>query len=752
MSRNIPEIVAQMTLEEKAGLCSGEDFWHLKSMERLGVPRVMVSDGPHGLRKQVEQGDHLGINESIKAVCFPTACATAASFDEQLLERLGDALGQECRAEDVSVLLGPAVNIKRSPLCGRNFEYFSEDPYLAGKLSAAHIRGVQKWQVGASIKHFAANNQEYRRMTSSSDLSQRTLREIYLPAFETAVKEASPWTVMCSYNRINGEYASESRRLLTDILRDEWGFDGYVVSDWGAVNDRVKALAAGLELEMPASGGANDRRIVQAVRSGELAEEVLDRAVCRILNILFRYADAHTPSAKFDRAADHALAADLEAECAVLLKNEGLLPLSKDIRIAYIGGFAKTPRYQGGGSSHINASFTPGAIDLAGENVCFAPGFPADRDESDEALFAQAVDAARNARAAVIFAGLPDSFESEGYDRAHMRLPACQNELIHRVAAVQKNTVVVLHNGSPVEMPWADKVAAILEMYLGGEGVAEAAHALLYGEKAPSGRLPETFPLRVEDTPSYLHFGGDGEHVEYAEGVYVGYRYYDTKNMPVLFPFGHGLSYTTFAYGEPRLSCPQFTEGEKVSVEVPVTNTGARSGKEVVQLYVKDCTGTPCRPEKELKGFAKLELGPGESGAVRFEIDARSLSWYSEKLGDWYAASGRYELLIGHSSRDIEKTVSVEFAAKKQLPLQVDENTPVGELLADSRTAAFIAARTQDLFAAFGGGGEAGQSAVSDEMNRQMIENAPLRTVKSFGGLDDAALKALIDQLNQLVE
>ena len=390
MERNINELVAQMTLEEKAGLCSGADFWHLKGVERLGIPGVMVSDGPHGLRKQDQEADHLGINDSIKAVCFPAACATAASFDEALLERMGRALGEECRAEDVSVLLGPAVNIKRSPLCGRNFEYFSEDPYLAGKLAAAQVRGVQSWDVGTSVKHYAANNQEYRRMTCSSDMSERTLREIYLAPFETIVKEARPWTLMCSYNKINGVFASENPHTLTEILRDEWGFDGYVMSDWGAVNDRVKGLAAGLELEMPSSNGVRDAQIVAAVRGGTLEEAVLDKAVARILNIVFRYADVQHPEAKFDRAAHHALAAELEKECAVLLQNKGALPLARAAKIAYIGGFAEKPRYQGGGSSHINASAVASALDAArvnGTDVVYAEGFPADRDETDEAKF-----------------------------------------------------------------------------------------------------------------------------------------------------------------------------------------------------------------------------------------------------------------------------------------------------------------------------------------------------------------------------
>ena len=719
MERNINELVAQMTLEEKAGLCSGADFWHLKGVERLGIPGVMVSDGPHGLRKQDQEADHLGINDSIKAVCFPAACATAASFDEALLERMGRALGEECRAEDVSVLLGPAVNIKHSPLCGRNFEYFSEDPYLAGKLAAAQVRGVQSWDVGTSVKHYAANNQEYRRMTCSSDMSERTLREIYLAPFETIVKEARPWTLMCSYNKINGVFASENPHTLTEILRDEWGFDGYVMSDWGAVNDRVKGLAAGLELEMPSSNGVRDAQIVAAVRGGTLEEAVLDKAVARILNIVFRYADVQHPEAKFDRAAHHALAAELEKECAVLLQNKGALPLARAAKIAYIGGFAEKPRYQGGGSSHINASAVTSALDAArvnGTDVVYAEGFPADRDETDEAKFAAAVEAARAADAAIIFAGLPDSFESEGYDRSHMRLPECQDRLIARVAAVQPNTVVVLHNGSPVECPWAESVNAVLEMYLGGQGVGAAADALLYGDANPSGRLPETFPYQLEDNPSHLNFPGDGKNVEYAEGVFVGYRYYDKKKMAVRWPFGH------------------------------------RAGREVVQLYVADRTGTAGRPEKELKGFAKVALEPGETKTVELSVDARSLSWYSEALGGWYAAPGRYELLVGHSSRDIRGAAAVEFRTEKLLPFHVDENTTVGELLADPRTASSVrqmARQFMDTIApAAEDSADAAKEAVSDEMARQMMDNMPLRGLRSFGAFPEGALERMIADLN----
>lgn len=545
MERDLKKIISEMTLEEKAGMCSGEDFWRLKKVERLGIPEVMVSDGPHGLRKQPGEADHLGIGESIVAVCFPAACATASSFDTELMNEMGKTLGEECQAENLSVLLGPAVNIKRSPLCGRNFEYLSEDPYLAGKMAASYIRGVQSWDVGTSMKHYAANNQEYNRMSCSSNLSERTFREIYLPAFETAVKEAQPKTIMCSYNKINGEYASENKHLLTEILRDEWGFEGYVMTDWGAVADRVTGIVAGLDLEMPGSHGVNDAKIIAAVKDGSLDEALLDKAVERILKVLFSYADNRHPEAVFDRDADHEKAVKIETECAVLLENNGILPLKEGRKVVYIGEYAEKPRYQGGGSSHINSSKVTSALESAkekGRPVSYVKGFPFDKDEENAGELAAAVQAAKDAEVAVIFAGLPDLIESEGYDRKDMKLPACQNKLIEEVIKVQPNTVVVLHNGSPVEVPWADKTAAILEMYLGGQGVGEATDKLLYGEVNPSGRLAETFPLRLEDNPSYLNFPGDGVNVDYAEGIYVGYRYYDARKMPVRWAFGHGLS------------------------------------------------------------------------------------------------------------------------------------------------------------------------------------------------------------------
>ncbi len=758
--KKIREIIRQMTLEEKAGLCSGFDFWHTKAVERLGIPSVMVADGPHGLRKQDGEADHLGINESIQAVCFPAACATASSFDTELIRKLGEILGEECQAEDLSILLGPAVNIKRSPLCGRNFEYMSEDPYLTGKMAAAYIQGVQSWDVGTSIKHFAANNQEYKRMSCSSNLSERALREIYLPAFETAVKEAQPKTVMCSYNKVNGTYAAENKYLLTEILRDEWGFEGYVVTDWGAVADRVKGIQAGLELEMPSSNGINDKKIVEAVKDGSLDEKILDRAVERMLKVLFEFLDNRRPEAVFDKEKDHGKATDIETECAVLLENNGILPIQEGKTVAYIGAYAKNPRYQGGGSSHINSCKVTSALDAAkakGRKVSYVEGFPFDGDELNEAALSEAIMSAKNADVAVIFAGLPDSFESEGFDRKDMKMPECQNRLIEEVAKAQPNTVVVLHNGSPVETPWVDHVAAILEMYLGGQGVGEAADRLLYGEANPCGRLAETFPYKLEDNPSYMNFPGDGFTVDYAEDVYVGYRYYDVKKMPVRWAFGHGLSYTEFEYSNMKLSAEKLDDDSTVEIFVSVKNVGTVSGKEVVQLYVGDRNGTFGRPLKELKGFAKVELAPGETKEVSMVINSRDLSYYNERLGDWYAPGGTYELMVGHASDDIRLSASLSFDTKKRLPFIVNSATTMGELLADPRTALVFNAMMPNMGSgsAFGATTEEAEEVMGGIMTANAVENMmssmPLKSLGSFGIMDNEQMEGLISVLNKAI-
>lgn len=751
---DIEKVISEMTLEEKASLLSGDDFWHTKAVERLGVPRTMVSDGPHGLRKQDEGGDHLGVNDSIKAVCFPAASATAASFDREVLRQIGEGVGDACQHENLSVILGPAVNIKRSPLCGRNFEYFSEDPYLTGELAAALIQGVQSRNVGTSIKHFAANSQEHRRMSSDSVVDERTLREIYFPAFETAVKKAQPWTVMCSYNKLNGEFASQHRWLLTDVLRGEWGFEGYVMSDWGAVSDRVKGVAAGMDLEMPGSGGSNDARIVAAVRKGELDEADVDESVRRILTIIDRYESNRRPDTPWNMEAQHKLARKLAAECMVLLKNEDqVLPIADTEKVAVIGKFAETPRYQGGGSSHINSFKVESLADaLAGNpNITYAQGYDIVTEEPDAALIAEAVAAAAKADKAVIVAGLPDAFESEGYDRTHMRMPKCQNELIRRVAEANPNTVVVLYNGSPVEMPWVDCVKGIVEAYLGGQAVGGATKTILWGDVNPSGRLPESFPIQLEDNPSYLSYGGEGNTAIYNEGVFVGYRYYDKKKMKVLFPFGYGLSYTTFAYSNLSVGADAIRDTEELTVTVDVTNTGSIAGKEVVQLYVKAPVGDVFRPVRELKGIAKISLAPGETGTVAFTLDKRAFAYWNTKLHDWFVESGSYEIEIGRSSRDIVLTQPVEVIGTVSEPLEeLSVNTIFMDLLKNQKAVEVLKPMLEQAMGGLGVSADkdsAASEAVSDEMGQAMMRYLPLRGVVSFSG---GAVS--YDQLQEIIE
>ncbi|SFH56447.1 beta-glucosidase [Lachnospiraceae bacterium NLAE-zl-G231] len=750
----LQELIGKMTLEEKASLCSGADFWHTESVERLGIPAMMVSDGPHGLRKQDQEADHLGVNDSIKAVCFPAGCGTAASFNRELITGMGEVLGEECQAEGVGVILGPAVNIKRSPLCGRNFEYYSEDPMVASEMAGALIKGVQSKNVGTSIKHFLANNQETRRMSSSSEVDERTLREIYLAAFEGAVSSQKPWTVMCSYNKINGTYAAEHKEALTDILRGEWGFDGFVVSDWGAVNNRVPDLEAGLDLEMPASGGINDKQIVDAVKEGRLEESVLDRAVERILNIVYRFQENRNDSAVFDRDKDHEYAKKVAEETIVLLKNEdGLLPLSEKEEIAFIGKYARQPRFQGGGSSHINSHKVTGAWDVVKDwgNITFAEGYGDQEDVTDEALIAEAVEKAGKAKAAVIFAGLPDAFESEGFDRSHMGMPNCQNELINRVAAVQPNTIVVLHNGSPVEMPWADQVKGIVEAYLSGQAVGAAVVDILFGKVNPSAKLPETFPYKLEDNPSYLYYLGEGDKVEYREGVFVGYRYYDTKKMDVRFPFGYGLSYTTFAYSNLKLSAAQIKDTDTLTVSVDVTNTGSMAGKEVVQLYVSDVESTVIRPVKELKGFDKVDLQPGETKTVTFTLGKRAFAYWNTQIHDWHVESGKFRILVGKSSRDIqlEETVTVESTVK--LPVHFTLDSTFGDLMQDKKAREILEPMMKlDMVGGQEEDSDVAASAISSEMMEAMMKYMPLRGVLSFssGKVSLEQLQGLLDQLN----
>ena len=652
------EILNQMTLEEKASLCSGANFWQLKSIERLGLTPIMITDGPHGLRKQDDESDHLGVNKSVNATCFPTASATASSWDRDLIKKVGEAIAEECLQEDVAVVLGPGANIKRSPLCGRNFEYISEDPFVTGELASALIQGVQSKGVGTSLKHFALNNQEHLRMVSDSVVDERAMREIYLAGFETAVKQAQPYTVMCSYNRVNGTYASENEKLLSDILRDEWGFEGLTVTDWGAANDRVEGVKAGLDLEMPFSGGHNDAAIVAAVQDGTLTIEALDRVVLRVIELILKTQNNKGTKHVYDKVAHHALARKAAAESTVLLKNEdNVLPLSNKKKLAVIGKFAKQPRYQGAGSSKINPHKVDNSFDefkRLGIEFSYADGYSLDHGaKPDDAMIEEAVKAAQSADIAIVFAGLPDECESEGFDRKTLLMPTAHDRLIKAVAAANENTVVVLQTGAPVSMPWKDAVKAIVLSYLGGEAGGSAAVDVLYGKINPSGHLAETFPLCLDDVPCINYFAGDRMSEEYRESIFVGYRFFDKVKKDVLFPFGFGLSYTSFALSNLVLSKKSFKEGETLTVSIDVKNTGDIAGAAVVQLYIGKDQDTIFRADKELKEFTKVYLEPNETKTVTLTLEDRSFSYYNCEVADWAVEGGDYSILVGFSSRDI---------------------------------------------------------------------------------------------------
>ena len=749
---NIDKIIAELTLEEKASLCSGSDFWHTKTVDRLDIPAIMVSDGPHGLRKNVDLAENP--NQAIEAVCFPAACATACSFDRKLIETLGKAIGEECRHEELAVILGPGCNIKRSPLCGRNFEYFSEDPYLAGQMAASHIKGVQSKGVGSCIKHFAANNQETRRFSVSAEVDERTLREIYFVPFETVIKEAKPWTVMCSYNRINGVHSSQNKWLLTDVLRDEWDFKGLVMSDWGAVDDRVEGIRAGLDLEMPTSLGKNDKLIAEAVEKGELSIAEVDKCVRRVLELIEKAEEGADPSTEWDKAKDHQLARKLASECIVLLKNENnILPLDSKKKTAFIGLFAKEPRYQGGGSSHINSYMIDSAVDCVKEyaDVAYAQGYVTDEDRIDETLKKEAVDTAEKADTVVIFAGLPDSFESEGYDRTHIKMPQCQLDLIDAITQVNKNVVVVLHNGSPIEMPFVDKVSAIVEAYLCGDGSGGAVCDVLYGKVNPSGKLAETFPKKLSDNPSYINFPGEGDKVCYQEGIFVGYRYYDKKEIEPLFPFGFGLSYTTFEYSDLHLSHTEIDEDKTLKVEVTVTNTGNVEGKEIVQLYVSDRESSVIRPVKELKGFEKVSLRPGESKKVVFTLDSRAFAYYDTSIHDWFVEYGAFDIMIGASSRDIRLTDTVYVNGKKKLPVSFTLNSNLGDIRQFPEGRKLLEDMLRNTNAT---GGFDEDDENMKRVNEAMTNELPLRAIVSFSSdpkLTRDYLQSVVDKVNEIL-
>lgn len=667
------DIISKLTLQEKINLCSGKDFWHMNGVSRLDIPSICLTDGPHGLRKKIENSSGSSLNNSVPTTCFPTAATTACSWDPSLLYEMGEALGEECLQEKVSVILGPGVNMKRSPLCGRNFEYFSEDPVLAGEVAAGLINGVQSKGVGTSLKHFAANSQEARRMKIDSVVDERALREIYLSAFEIAVKKAQPWTVMNAYNRLNGVYCADNHWLQTKVLRDEWGFKGIVVSDWGAVNDRVQGIKAGNDLEMPTSGGYNSGKLYDAVLSGKLDEADLDVAVDRLLDLIFKSKDALCDYT-YDKEAHHELARKIAGESMVLMKNDdGFLPLAKDKKVGIIGELARVPRYQGAGSSNICPTKLDNAFDAfieAGYTPLYAPGYDKKSDKPNYALIADAVAVAEKCDTVLLFVGLTEDYESEGYDRSHLELPSSHTELIDAVCAVNPNAAVVLFGGSPVTMPWLGKVKALLNAYLGGQAGGSAIVDIISGKVNPSGKLAETYPYALSDTPAYNNFPGSAKTVEYRESVYIGYRYYDTANVDVQFPFGYGLSYTKFEYSDVKLSKKKIKDTDTVTVSFKIKNVGSVAGAEVAQIYVADKESTIFRPAKELKAFSKVFLEAGEEKTVSLDLDKRAFAYYNVNINDWHVESGDFDILVGASSRDIRltATLKVESTVEAEIP------------------------------------------------------------------------------------
>lgn len=737
------DLISQMTLKEKASLCSGKDFWHLKSIERLGLPEIMVCDGPHGLRKQNAENKKVGIGNSYPATCFPTAVTTACSWDRDLIYKMGQALAEECLQHGVSVLLGPGVNMKRSPLCGRNFEYFSEDPELAGEMGAAFIAGVQSKGIGTSLKHFAGNSQEMKRMTSNSIIDERALREIYLRAFEKAVKKSQPWTVMNAYNLLNGTYCSENDWLQNKVLRDEWGFKGAVVSDWGAVNDRVAGLNAGNDLEMPSSGGVNDAKIVEAVKCGVIDETTLDERVDKLIDIILKGAANKKPGYKFDVRAHNLLSRQIAEQSMVLLKNDGnILPLKRveGEYVAVIGAFADNPRYQGAGSSIINPTMIDSgrrAFNNSPISVKFADGYDrSGKRKNEDAYITEACNLAKNASKAVVFIGLTDDYESEGFDRSAMKLPDGHNRLVEAVSRVNDNVIVVLEGGSPVEMPWADDVKAILNAYLGGQSVAPAIVDVLTGKANPCGKLAETYPVCLKDTPTSFRYPDSKEDVQYRESIFIGYRYYDKVERNVRFPFGFGLSYTSFEYSDIKLKKKNLTKGEGAKVTFTIKNTGDVAGSEIAQVYVAKPESKIFRAPKELKGFVKIHLDPGEEKKVSVELDDRAFAFWNTATEDWCVESGEYKILVGASSRDIR----LEAAAKMK---SEDDETIV-----DLRESAGVyfdgdpaRAREDDFKVIYGGEFKLAPEITSDSLNNSIERSKDKGLAKFIYNTVDLAMK-----------
>ena len=757
---NIDRIMDQLTLEEKASLCAGKDMWHTQEIERLGIPSIFMTDGPHGVR--INEGTDF-TTPSVKATCFPTASLAASTWDKDLLYKMGEALGKEASHYGVKILLGPGINIKRSPLGGRNFEYFSEDPIVSGKLAAAYVNGVQSTGVGTSVKHFVANNQEYERMLMSSEVDERTLREIYLRAFEIAVKESQPTSVMCAYNKVNGIYCTENKWLISDILRNEFGFKGLTVTDWGAVNDRVAGIKAGLDLQMPGDGGMNASKIVEAVKTGLLEEKKLDKIVRNNLELIFKLATNPNQKHEFDEEADHLLAKKIAENGIVLLKNDNnILPIERTKKqvIAVVGRFAKSPRFQGAGSSLVNPTKLDNALDALNQignkqfTIRYRDGYSRNGETSDS-LLSEATKIAKESAITIIFAGLPDSYESEGFDRENLDMPKGHNALIEKIASVAGKVVVVLQNGSPVSMPWINKVDGVLEAYLGGQAGGSAIADILTGVVNPSGKLTETFPRRLSDTPSYLTWPGENRQSRYNESIFVGYRYYDGKELEPLFPFGFGLSYTNFEYSEIKVDKKNFTDIDTLTVQCNIKNTGNYDGKEVVQLYVKELESNVIRPIKELKGFDKIELKKGEEKIVTFKLEPRDFQYFSTKYKSWKADSGDFEILIGSSSRDIRLSQKVNLTVTQKYYHTYDINSTIGDLAEHPFGAEFLNGIRKMSQAKYNTEGltevEKEAAIKQQKMSEASMMEMPLKKVISLSGgrIPESMIVDLLNKINE---
>lgn len=715
-----------LTLEERAALVSGKDFWFTAKVPHFKP--MMMSDGPSGLRKQDLKKDGTNVNDSVDAVCFPSSALTASSFDDKMLLKLGHQLGIAASAEKLGLLLGPGVNIKRSPLAGRNFEYFSEDPLLAGRMATAYVKGVQAEGVGVSVKHFAANNRENQRFTSSSNVDERALREIYLSQFERIVKEAQPATIMCSYNRLNGTLNSQNQRLLTDILRNEWGFQGFVMSDWGAVADHIAAIKAGLDLEMPGKGQKSTDEIIAAVHEGRLQESTLNRSVLRILKAVQKWGKDVSQTTSYDKDSQHDFARQLADDSIVLLKNDDQqLPLTDSNSLALIGELAKKPRFEGGGSSHVNAHHVVTPLDAAPAGARYAAGYSLDNETADPELSQAAIQLAKESSRVVFFAGFPEVMETEGIDKDTIALPANQNQLIEQVAAVNPNVTVVLQNGSVVEMPWADKVAAIVETYLAGEAVGEATWDILTGKVNPSGKLSETFPLRLQDNPTYGSFDKDPDQENYHEGIFVGYRYYDLHQLPVQFPFGHGLSYTHFSYDNLQVT----EEADHVTVSFQLANDGPIDGKEVPQLYIANHASRVEMPVKELRDFAKVNLAAGASQNVTFTLPRRAFAYYNTNKEQWEADNGQYEIMIGSSSRDIRLKRAFKLTIGVNPVDNISNDSYIGDVWHNEDPQVQKALKKSGLYDQI-------KPMMEDPKWVAISANMPLRSLTASGGGEDA--------------